>query len=866
MAQLDRRRDLDLRALVARAAGRDLVTGGELADRLAAAGYPVSEDDVADHLQLDTRFALLDDELCFTPAVFEGVTFIAEVSELDAETGLLTAKPWLAPLVWWIVEGDVELRATDGSRIGVLRSTSEWRDGVDTDLVDGPDGWLDDMAGRHIALTVDGEALVLNRAPTVPTTPSTALVESIVRAAAVVGETFTSHPFGDDVEIEITVSDPPAVCHRSAFDEPGLWTAEAVMVGPALFAAAGLKNHRMGLVSVEFDDATLGVADRHRAIMYRYGVDDDTAFGVAFTVGLATMLDDDPDVADRSAALGLAAVVMSDPAAADAVADTAILQGSEAAMIGLTDAVVAELGEDAAQPQWSGVRAVAGICRLAVDDVDGAARNLDEVPPTFESHLLAGARMQLAWERSDAGGVRNWAATLRRLGARAPARSLSGYRAERLADSLVEQVGIFTSASPGIRVGRNDPCPCGSGKKYKRCHLSGGLLSAEERESWLYGKLVHYVLECCDEQRWAIAEEVAAASRGAVDEEDVVDTPMVIDIVLTSPGTISSYLSGRAETLEPEEILRANQWELVRPTVIEVEALGRDSLHVHDLINGDRRVITNVIHGKGIGQDSYAIATLLPCGESDRVIGGYVRLSPSGVETAVRELADGDPMRHAALLGSLLAPPRVANTDGDDIDVQRVVWEVPEVEAAATSLVAAGFTRDDESAEREGGPGDESDAAGERIGLVLVRDSANQKDTLIARAILTASEAGARLVVEVNSAERAAEAVDLVRGSVDGASYVGTERVEMDDAELDVPKGPDMADPAVRRAVEEHMLNYESEWLDTPIPALGGRTPRDAAGDPVGRKQLDRLLASFPEPPPGTVGMSARRLRVELGL
>jgi preprotein translocase subunit SecA len=25
-------------------------------------------------------------------------------------------------------------------------------------------------------------------------------------------------------------------------------------------------------------------------------------------------------------------------------------------------------------------------------------------------------------------------------------------------------------ASRGMRVGRNDPCPCGSGKKYKQCH------------------------------------------------------------------------------------------------------------------------------------------------------------------------------------------------------------------------------------------------------------------------------------------------------------------------------------------------------------------------------------------------------------
>jgi preprotein translocase subunit SecA len=28
----------------------------------------------------------------------------------------------------------------------------------------------------------------------------------------------------------------------------------------------------------------------------------------------------------------------------------------------------------------------------------------------------------------------------------------------------------------GQRVGRNDPCPCGSGKKFKNCHMrSGGL-------------------------------------------------------------------------------------------------------------------------------------------------------------------------------------------------------------------------------------------------------------------------------------------------------------------------------------------------------------------------------------------------------
>ncbi len=36
----------------------------------------------------------------------------------------------------------------------------------------------------------------------------------------------------------------------------------------------------------------------------------------------------------------------------------------------------------------------------------------------------------------------------------------------RLRPDLVAE----TKAEPVPRVGRNDPCPCGSGRKYKRCH------------------------------------------------------------------------------------------------------------------------------------------------------------------------------------------------------------------------------------------------------------------------------------------------------------------------------------------------------------------------------------------------------------
>jgi len=46
------------------------------------------------------------------------------------------------------------------------------------------------------------------------------------------------------------------------------------------------------------------------------------------------------------------------------------------------------------------------------------------------------------------------------------------------ADMTDEQNSQMASAETavrgGVKVGRNDPCPCGSGKKYKQCH---GVLS-----------------------------------------------------------------------------------------------------------------------------------------------------------------------------------------------------------------------------------------------------------------------------------------------------------------------------------------------------------------------------------------------------
>jgi hypothetical protein len=76
----------------------------------------------------------------------------------------------------------------------------------------------------------------------------------------------------------------------------------------------------------------------------------------------------------------------------------------------------------------------------------------------------------------------------------------------------------------------------------------------------------------------------------------------------------------------------------------------------------------------------------------------------------------------------------------------------------------------------------------------------------------------------------------------------------------------DPADPELAALLDEFVRDYETKWLDEPIPALDGRTPRQAADDPTRRGDLIKLLDSFPAGEADRGSMDADRLRAALGL
>jgi len=112
-----------------------------------------------------------------------------------------------------------------------------------------------------------------------------------------------------------------------------------------------------------------------------------------------------------------------------------------------------------------------------------------------------------------------------------------------------------------------------------------------------------------------------------------------------------------------------------------------------------------------------------------------------------------------------------------------------------------------------------------------------------------------------------------LRAELPGSSVTSDDRVPLRPGEL--PTGPAGETPAAASAedAEELALGVqdflERRWLTEAVPALAGLTPAEAAADPTRVEQLQRLLATFPDPaglPPGTVTMRPERLRELLAL
>lgn len=448
----------------------------------------------------------------------------------------------------------------------------------------------------------------------------------------------------------------------------------------------------------------------------------------------------------------------------------------------------------------------------------------------------AEALWDAAWYASDRGDARRAMALLARL-------------AEEGDDDAEDRMGSLRRFAnpPTPLAGRNDPCPCGSGRKHKHCCLGLPRHSPlPDRVGWVWEKLDWFL-------RVGGFEDDVEEVLDMLGNEPM-DELLAVSLVLFQDGAVDEFLLQRGPLLPDDERNLVAQWALRERSVHEVAEVRRgEGFTLRDVRTGDvhevreRRGSTQVVPGDLI------CAHVVPDGHTNQLVGGLI-VVPLWLRDPLMSVLDAEPtaLELAALIARSAAPPELFNTEGEAMVLCETRYRLPDPSALAgldRVLDADGEGTWTESVEVDG-----------RTWL---------------RGSVTLS--GEELVVGTNSRERSRRLRATVEAAVPGLRVVSEEETpaadvmsRRDRSAAGPGAGPALAPvpPEAADMLAAFMREQEERWVDEPVPALAGLTPRQAAADPTRRQQLEALLHDFDRqrPPPGAATFDTARLRSLLGL
>jgi tetratricopeptide (TPR) repeat protein len=435
------------------------------------------------------------------------------------------------------------------------------------------------------------------------------------------------------------------------------------------------------------------------------------------------------------------------------------------------------------------------------------------------------------------------------------------------------------SPPPRFKPGRNDPCWCGSGKKYKKCHLAADE-EAERRaaepeledagteppagtplHAKVLGDLIAFSAERYTLRNLKEARRLYfGPSAGNVDEDELAESGFFDWFARDfrprgkGPALVEEYLRSRGTGLPAAERELLQSLSAARYGLYEVErveegagvelkdVLGGEPFFVHDVSSSRELVqwdaILNrvedsegrwVFSGNGILVPRSFLSDFVSMVEKDSREAGqtpaeYLRINSHRWYREVKELSRRR-MRDLKLV----------TAEGDAVEFCSATYSVRDEEAAAAALASAEVfeetTSDTPGVRHFGwletvreGPR-RSYGHIEIAGGQLRLETTSRRRLEIGRQLLE-KHAGSWLEHQRDAFESAAEALEKQRrqGPAPPAPESG------------IP--PEIARELILRMKTEHY----AKWLDEPLPALEGKTPRQAVRSASGRRAVDDLL------------------------
>ena len=428
-----------------------------------------------------------------------------------------------------------------------------------------------------------------------------------------------------------------------------------------------------------------------------------------------------------------------------------------------------------------------------------------------------------------------------------------------------------------VTPGRNDPCWCGSGKKYKKCHLESDENSrtvapphdapsemaprdANAEESSLRRRLIEFATTVVRKreleeslQEFVGSEPPAGADDETLSMESVdwlihdcvpprLGHPIIQEFLKRSPGGL---------TMRQRKILEA--WTRARCSIFEVQEVRRGSgVRLKDLLVGGERFVDDVNTSKRAALWDCYLARVEEF-EGRHVFTATVLTIPQPLVAPLKEWAIGarelsglswDDFLHAhshhmrqevsRLINRSAESTRVVSFEGDELVFSRARYAALDEDAVRQALAQSKAFHPEEDPGEYGWLDETADATGARRAFGHVHLGGGELKL----------ECPTRQRFERGKALLEFLAGDHLRHLDDDFTSWQSALREREPSPA-APKASTLPPEVEREPVGEFLDQHYSSWPDTPLPALDGQTPREAVATAEGRERVVDLLKSF---------------------
>ena len=455
-----------------------------------------------------------------------------------------------------------------------------------------------------------------------------------------------------------------------------------------------------------------------------------------------------------------------------------------------------------------------------------------------------------------------------------------------------------------MKVGRNDPCPCGSGKKYKKCCLEREKISdlgyrrLSNAQQELVKKLTRYVMQDIGQSFVSGAlidffqddpESPEDFFQLMMDEFSSVFWPWLFftvdfgkadieDLGMSGPvrpnmTVAEMYMQDKGTKLDPLELELLSAANRTQFSFYEADAVQPgQGFQAKDLLTGQMYMVTDVSASQDLEQGDILYALIIEIQGYAMSIGSATyKLSPRFKPKIIQfrqeleedfgsvtneVLMDVDPELRdffMALQDALFEPPEMCNTDGDPLSFRTLHYEIDFPEDAFQALAPLCVHMTEEELRNKAELDEKSQV--QAVHFAWSREGHTLSKGLDNTTLGHIRIDGNRMTIEVNSEareERIQEEIDKRLG--EKATYKVTDirslESMMAEGSSETPswKQKDTEQealnnsPEVQEAIRGVLGQHWEGWIDTELPALDGKSPRQAVRTEDGREAVQALL------------------------